>query len=215
MTRAAPTTSTTASGSCAPTALPSPAFAAFERMVDSSELVVQPSTRHRIEIPGGGERRATRLTGWSKHSTSIRRCWPTTTRGESRPDSRPTGSSSFAPRSCSRRLLPPAPARVLDVGGGAGVHALPLIRSGYEVVLVDPVVLHVEQARAAGVTDVRLGDAGPVGFRRRIVRRGAPLGPPPPLDRDYCVCCVAGIGSSGADRWTRSRRGDLAVCVGL
>jgi SAM-dependent methyltransferase len=57
------------------------------------------------------------------------------------------------------RYLPPAPARILDVGGGAGVHAVPLIQAGYEVVLLDPVALHVEQARAAGVTDVRLGDA--------------------------------------------------------
>jgi SAM-dependent methyltransferase len=62
------------------------------------------------------------------------------------------------------RFLPPVPARVLDVGGGAGVHALPLARAGYEVVLVDPVPLHVDQARAAGVGDVRLGDARSLPF---------------------------------------------------
>jgi SAM-dependent methyltransferase len=47
------------------------------------------------------------------------------------------------------RHLPPAPARVLDVGGGAGVYALPLAAAGYEVHLIDPVPLHVEQAEAA------------------------------------------------------------------
>ncbi|NEC89882.1 class I SAM-dependent methyltransferase [Streptomyces sp. SID12501] len=58
-----------------------------------------------------------------------------------------------------RRLLPAAPARVLDVGGGSGVHAEWLARDGYEVELVDPVPLHLEQAgRLPGVT-VRLGDA--------------------------------------------------------
>jgi SAM-dependent methyltransferase len=47
------------------------------------------------------------------------------------------------------RHLPTAPARVLDVGGGAGVYALPLAAAGYEVHLIDPVPLHVEQAEAA------------------------------------------------------------------
>ena len=48
------------------------------------------------------------------------------------------------------RLLPPAPADVLDVGGGPGTYAGPLARRGYRVQLVDPVPLHVEQARQAG-----------------------------------------------------------------
>jgi ubiquinone/menaquinone biosynthesis C-methylase UbiE len=47
------------------------------------------------------------------------------------------------------RYLPPAPAEVLDVGGGAGIHALWLARQGYNVHLVDAVPLHVEQARQA------------------------------------------------------------------
>jgi len=34
----------------------------------------------------------------------------------------------------------------VDVGGGAGIHAIPLAQRGYEVHLVDPVPLHVEQA---------------------------------------------------------------------
>jgi ubiquinone/menaquinone biosynthesis C-methylase UbiE len=47
------------------------------------------------------------------------------------------------------RLMPAPPATVLDVGGGAGAYALPLAAQGYEVHLVDPIALHVEQARAA------------------------------------------------------------------
>jgi ubiquinone/menaquinone biosynthesis C-methylase UbiE len=62
------------------------------------------------------------------------------------------------------RFLPPAPAVVLDVGGGAGIHALPLIRRGYDVRLVDPVELHVNQARAAGVGHAEVGDARSLPF---------------------------------------------------
>lgn len=47
-----------------------------------------------------------------------------------------------------RRYLPPPPARVLDVGGGTGVYALPLAARGYRVQLIDAVPLHVERARS-------------------------------------------------------------------
>lgn len=57
-----------------------------------------------------------------------------------------------------RRHLPPAPARVLDVGGGPGAHARWLVADGYQVHLVDPVARHVEQARTTGAT-AELGDA--------------------------------------------------------
>ncbi|MFJ4629571.1 class I SAM-dependent methyltransferase [Streptomyces sp. NPDC088847] len=56
-----------------------------------------------------------------------------------------------------RRFLPPAPASVLDVGGGAGVHAEWLVQDGYAVSLVDPVPRHVEQASA--ICPAWLGDA--------------------------------------------------------
>ena len=62
------------------------------------------------------------------------------------------------------RHLPPPPARVLDVGGGPGAYSVWLAGRGYDVRLLDPVPLHVEQARAAaqeaGVSfDAALGDA--------------------------------------------------------
>src|SRR5262245_66430463 len=47
------------------------------------------------------------------------------------------------------RYLPAPPAVVADVGGGPGRHAVWLAERGYRVHLVDPVPLHVEQARAA------------------------------------------------------------------
>jgi threonine aldolase len=61
--------------------------------------------------------------------------------------------------------LPPPPARILDVGGGTGVHAEWLSAAGYEVDLVDLVAEHVERAaRLAGVT-ASVGDA------RRLTHR--------------------------------------------
>jgi hypothetical protein len=51
------------------------------------------------------------------------------------------------------RFLPPVPAVVFDVGGGAGAYALALAHRGYEVHLLDPIALHVEQALAAVEAD--------------------------------------------------------------
>ncbi len=48
-----------------------------------------------------------------------------------------------------RRFLSPAPASILDVGGGPGAHAVWLARDGYHVHLIDPMPLHIEQATAA------------------------------------------------------------------
>ncbi len=58
-----------------------------------------------------------------------------------------------------RRRLPPPPVPILDVGGGPGVYAHWLARQGYEVHLVDPVPLHVEQARQRPLASAELGDA--------------------------------------------------------
>jgi len=57
------------------------------------------------------------------------------------------------------RVLPAAPASVLDVGGATGVYATPLARAGYQVHVVDPVAAHVaESATVPGVT-AEVGDA--------------------------------------------------------
>jgi ubiquinone/menaquinone biosynthesis C-methylase UbiE len=69
-----------------------------------------------------------------------------------------------------RRVLPPPPATVLDVGGAAGVYAYWLADLGYRVHLVDPVPLHIEQARAAGrsgptaLASLGVGDAKKLDF---------------------------------------------------
>src|SRR5690349_17747487 len=57
------------------------------------------------------------------------------------------------------RVLPPAPAVVLDVGGATGVYAAPLARAGYRVHLVDPVPGHVADAGALPGVTAALGDA--------------------------------------------------------
>jgi ubiquinone/menaquinone biosynthesis C-methylase UbiE len=63
------------------------------------------------------------------------------------------------------RHLPEPPAVIFDVGGGAGVHAFPLAEKGYQIHLIDPVELHLEQARTreseSGVrlASIRVGDA--------------------------------------------------------
>lgn len=63
------------------------------------------------------------------------------------------------------RVLPPAPADLVDVGGGPGGYAAWLGSQGYRVELLDLVPLHVEQARETfsrlGLTNARaeVGDA--------------------------------------------------------
>ena len=64
------------------------------------------------------------------------------------------------------RYLPSPPAVIADVGGGPGRYAIWLAERGYAVHLVDPIPLHIEQARAdvatrAGVVlaSAEVGDA--------------------------------------------------------
>jgi SAM-dependent methyltransferase len=66
-------------------------------------------------------------------------------------------------REIVRRHLPPAPQRVLDVGGGTGVHAAWLAADGHRVHLIDRVPRHVEQARQGGIS-AELGDARDLRF---------------------------------------------------
>src|SRR4051794_15413162 len=49
------------------------------------------------------------------------------------------------------RVLPAPPARVLDVGGGTGVHARWSAAAGFDVVLVDLMAEHVSQRRESTV----------------------------------------------------------------
>jgi SAM-dependent methyltransferase len=72
-------------------------------------------------------------------------------------------------REVIERYFPPAPAVVLDVGGGPGTYACWLARRGYQVHLFDVVPLHVEQARDASrrQPDHPLAGAA-VGDARRI-----------------------------------------------
>ncbi|MHB1774760.1 MAG: methyltransferase [Acidimicrobiales bacterium] len=48
-----------------------------------------------------------------------------------------------------RAHLPPPPAAIVDVGGGAGHQSLPLARDGYDVTIVDPSPAMLERAAAA------------------------------------------------------------------
>ena len=62
-----------------------------------------------------------------------------------------------------RRHLPPGSLRLLDVGGGTGVHARWLAADGHTVHVVDPVPRHVAQLESLAATEpllsAELGDA--------------------------------------------------------
>jgi ubiquinone/menaquinone biosynthesis C-methylase UbiE len=57
------------------------------------------------------------------------------------------------------RYLPQAPAKVIDIGGGTGIHAQWLASLGYEIHLVDIVPSHVDAARSIGTFSAALDDA--------------------------------------------------------
>ena len=82
------------------------------------------------------------------------------------------------------RYLPAPPAVVLDVGGGSGPYACWLAKAGYEVHLVDPVGLHVEQAKASSnrqperpLASISLGDARALRFSSMSADAVLLLGP--------------------------------------
>lgn len=62
------------------------------------------------------------------------------------------------------RFLPAAPARVLDVGGGTGIHARWLAQAGYAVSLVDLMDEHVALAGAIPGVTAAVGDARALEF---------------------------------------------------
>src|SRR5579864_287061 len=73
------------------------------------------------------------------------------------------------------RHLPKSPKVVLDVGGGPGRYARWLAGLGHVVHLVDPVPLHVKQAKAAGkhqggrlLCSATVGDARDLNFPDRF-----------------------------------------------
>ncbi len=57
------------------------------------------------------------------------------------------------------RVLPPPPARILDVGGATGAYARPLTALGYSVHVIDPVPAHVDAAATIPGVTASLGDA--------------------------------------------------------
>ncbi len=61
--------------------------------------------------------------------------------------------------------LPPAPATVLDVGGGAGHQSFPLARAGYDVTLLDPC------ATAGGIVSIMTGNARTTAVLPALERR--------------------------------------------
>ena len=82
------------------------------------------------------------------------------------------------------RYLPSPPAVVADVGGGPGRYAMWLAKRGYQVHLIDPVPLHVEQARAAAagsagaaLASAEVGDARAVRLPNESVDAVLLLGP--------------------------------------
>lgn len=97
------------------------------------------------------------------------------------------------------RHLPPAPATILDAGGGAGVYACWLAAQGHQVHLIDPVPKHVDQARAASATQpnhqlasAKVGDARHLSFGDSTADAVLLLGPLYHLvekeDRLACLC---------------------------
>jgi ubiquinone/menaquinone biosynthesis C-methylase UbiE len=80
----------------------------------------------------------------------------------------------FRTQAILARHLPPPPAVILDVGGAAGVYAFPLSQQGYAVHLIDPVELHLEQARSrASGSGVTLASIGRGDARRLEVPDGS------------------------------------------
>ena len=82
------------------------------------------------------------------------------------------------------RYLPESPAVVFDIGGGSGPYACWLAKAGYEVHLVDPVDLHIEQAKEASnqqpehpIASISLGDARTLRFSSASADAVLLLGP--------------------------------------
>ena len=82
------------------------------------------------------------------------------------------------------RYLKQPPAVVLDVGGAAGRYSCWLAQSGYKVHLIDPVPLHIQQAKAASdaqserpIISCKIGDARQLEFDDELADGVLLLGP--------------------------------------
>ncbi len=82
------------------------------------------------------------------------------------------------------RFLPPAPAKILDIGGGPGGHACWLARQGYEVHLIDITPLHVQLAQEASqrqpeapLASANVGDACSLSWNAETVDAVLLFGP--------------------------------------
>jgi ubiquinone/menaquinone biosynthesis C-methylase UbiE len=87
-------------------------------------------------------------------------------------------------RELLKRFLPPAPATLLDVGGGPGGHACWLAQQGYAVHLVDITPLHVRLAREASLrqpeaplASTAVGDACSLAWKAETVDAALLFGP--------------------------------------
>jgi ubiquinone/menaquinone biosynthesis C-methylase UbiE len=87
-------------------------------------------------------------------------------------------------RELLKRFLPPAPATLLDVGGGPGGHACWLAKQGYAVHLVDITPLHAQLAREASLrqpeaplASTAVGDACSLAWRAGAVDAVLLFGP--------------------------------------
>jgi SAM-dependent methyltransferase len=87
-------------------------------------------------------------------------------------------------RQLLKRFLPPAPATILDIGGGPGGHACWLAQQGYQVHLIDIAPLHVQLAREASqrqpeapLASASLGDACSLSWNARTADAVLLFGP--------------------------------------
>jgi ubiquinone/menaquinone biosynthesis C-methylase UbiE len=83
-----------------------------------------------------------------------------------------------------KRYLKSPPAVVLDVGGAAGRYSSWLAKEGYQVHLIDPVPLHVQQAQAVSdaqpatpIINCQVGDARQLEFDNALADAVLELGP--------------------------------------
>jgi SAM-dependent methyltransferase len=130
-----------------------------------------------------------------------------------------------------RDRLPAPPARILDVGGGTGVHARWLAADGYDVTLVDVVPDHVRAAREVSATlprpfTARVGDArsldaenagvdaclllGPLYHLPHASDRAAALGEAVRVTRPGGLVCAAAISRFAFALYELRDGGDLA-----